>query len=58
VGRALLSKAIERAEQLQVPTYLDTANPDNLPYYGSFRFEPTGQTQLPRGAPLWFMFRP
>lgn len=58
VGRALLSKAIERAEQLQVPTYLDTANPDNLPYYGSFGFGPTGQTQLPRGAPLWFMFRP
>jgi GNAT superfamily N-acetyltransferase len=58
VGRALLSKAIERAEQLQVPTYLDTANPDNLPYYGSFGFDPRGQTQLPRGAPLWFMFRP
>jgi ribosomal protein S18 acetylase RimI-like enzyme len=58
VGRALLSKAIERAEQLQVPTYLDTANPDNLPYYGSFGFDRRGQTQLPRGAPLWFMFRP
>jgi predicted GNAT superfamily acetyltransferase len=40
-----------------VPTYLDTAKRANLPYYASFGFEQVGQTQLPRGAPLWFMFR-
>lgn len=57
VGRALLSTALERADAHGVPTYLDTANPANLPYYGSFGFEPTGQTELPRGAPLWFMYR-
>ena len=37
--------------------HLDTAKRANLPYYGSFGFEPVGQTSLPRGAPLWFMFR-
>jgi GNAT superfamily N-acetyltransferase len=57
IGRALLSAALKRADEFGVPTYLDTANPDNLPYYGSFGFEPTGQTALPRGAPLWFMYR-
>jgi GNAT superfamily N-acetyltransferase len=57
VGRALLSTALERAAAKGVPTYLDTANPANLPYYGSFGFEPTGQTELPRGAALWFMYR-
>ena len=57
VGRALLNKALERAHEFGVPTYLDTAKPDNLPYYGSFGFEPMGQTSLPRGAPLWFMLR-
>jgi GNAT superfamily N-acetyltransferase len=57
VGRALLSTAIARAEELGVPTYLDTAKPANLPYYGSFGFKPTGETSLPRGATLWFMFR-
>jgi GNAT superfamily N-acetyltransferase len=57
VGRALLSTALKRADEFGVPTYLDTAKPDNLPYYGSFGFEPIGQTQLPRGAPLWFMSR-
>lgn len=57
VGRALLSTALERADAKGVPTYLDTANPANLPYYGSFGFEPTGETALPRGARLWFMYR-
>jgi GNAT superfamily N-acetyltransferase len=57
VGRALMEAALARAAELGVPTYLDTANPVNLPYYGSFGFEPTGETMLPRGAPLWFMFR-
>jgi GNAT superfamily N-acetyltransferase len=57
VGRALMAKAFERASAQQVPTYLDTANPDNLPYYGSLGFEAVGETKLPRGAPLWFMYR-
>jgi GNAT superfamily N-acetyltransferase len=57
VGRALLTTALERAEELDAFTYLETANPDNLPYYGSFGFRQTGQTQLPRGAPIWFMMR-
>lgn len=57
VGRALLTQAIARAEEYQVPTYLDTAKRANLPYYGSFGFEPVGETRLPRGATLWFMSR-
>jgi GNAT superfamily N-acetyltransferase len=57
VGHALLGTALARADELGVPTYLDTAKPENLPYYGSFGFERTGQTLLPRGAPLWFMYR-
>jgi GNAT superfamily N-acetyltransferase len=57
VGRALLSTALARADELGVPTYLDTAKPENRPYYGSFGFEPTGETSLPRGATLWFMLR-
>jgi GNAT superfamily N-acetyltransferase len=56
-GRALLNAAIARAEQLGVPTYLDTANPDNLPYYRSFGFVLTGEAELPRGATLWSLLR-
>ena len=57
VGRALLAKAFERAAEFGVPTYLETANPDNLPYYGSLGFEQTGEHALPRGATLWLMQR-
>jgi GNAT superfamily N-acetyltransferase len=57
-GRALLNAAIAAADGLGVPTYLDTANPENVPYYRSFGFRETGQAQLPRGANLWYLLRP
>ena len=56
-GRALLTAAIERAQTLEVPVYLDTANPANLPYYRSFGFAVVGEARLPRGAPLWYLQR-
>ena len=57
VGRALLTTALERAEALGASAYLETSNPDNLPYYASFGFRETGRAELPRGAPIWFMMR-
>jgi ribosomal protein S18 acetylase RimI-like enzyme len=57
VGRAMMAAAFERAAQLGVSSYLDTANPDNLPYYRSLGFEETGEHPLPRGANVWFMYR-
>jgi GNAT superfamily N-acetyltransferase len=55
LGRALLQRVTDEAE---VPVYLDTANPDNVPYYASCGFEEIGQAPLPRGANMWFMRRP
>jgi GNAT superfamily N-acetyltransferase len=55
LGRALLTKVAETAD---APMYLDTANPDNLPYYAGFGFEEIGRAPLPRGATMWFMTRP
>jgi ribosomal protein S18 acetylase RimI-like enzyme len=57
VGRALLAAAFERSAEHGVPTYLETANPDNLPYYGSLGFAEVGEHALPRGARLWLMQR-
>jgi GNAT superfamily N-acetyltransferase len=57
VGRVLLARAFERAAQFGVPTYLETANPDNLPYYGSLGFAEIGEHALPRSATLWLMQR-
>jgi GNAT superfamily N-acetyltransferase len=55
LGRALLAKVEEDAQAF---VYLDTANPDNVPYYASCGFEEIGQADLPRGAQMWFMRRP
>jgi GNAT superfamily N-acetyltransferase len=56
LGRALLARTAEDAGE--VPVYLDTANPDNVPYYASCGFQEVGQADLPRGATMWFMTRP
>jgi ribosomal protein S18 acetylase RimI-like enzyme len=57
IGRALLNTALERADGFDTFTYLETAKPENLPYYSSFGFRETGVTTLPRNAPIWFMMR-
>jgi GNAT superfamily N-acetyltransferase len=56
-GRALLGEALRRAEEARIPAYLDTARPENVPYYRSFGFAETGDAVLPRGAPLWYLLR-
>jgi GNAT superfamily N-acetyltransferase len=58
VGRALMARVIADADEAAVPIYLETAKPDNVPYYRSFGFVETGREKLPRGAPLWLMLRP
>jgi ribosomal protein S18 acetylase RimI-like enzyme len=57
VGRALLGHGLARADELGIEAYLETANPENLPYYASFGFERTGERMLPGDAPIWFMHR-
>jgi ribosomal protein S18 acetylase RimI-like enzyme len=58
VGRVLLERVIADADDAGTPVYLETAKPDNVPYYRSFGFVETGRETLPRGAPLWLMLRP
>jgi GNAT superfamily N-acetyltransferase len=58
VGRALMARVIADADDTSLPVYLETTNPDNVPYYHSLGFAETGCERLPRGAPLWLMLRP
>jgi GNAT superfamily N-acetyltransferase len=55
VGHALLARVFEDAA---APVYLDTSNPDNVPYYAGAGFEMIGRGVLPRNTPMWFMRRP
>src|SRR5215208_2336262 len=58
VGRALMRRVLDEATDRGVPVYLETASPENLPYYRSFGFEVTGEAALPGTSRMWFMYRP
>jgi GNAT superfamily N-acetyltransferase len=58
LGRRLMSEALARADDAQVPAYLWTANPDNLPYYRSHGYDVIGEDVIPGGARNWYMQRP
>ena len=53
-----MTEALARADGDQVPAYLWTGNPDNVPYYGSHGFEVVNEREIPGGVPNWFMVRP
>jgi len=57
LGRRLMSEALGTADSDEVPAYLWTGNPDNLPYYRSHGFEVIGERLIPGGVPNWFMER-
>jgi len=58
LGRRLMTLALEQADAAEVPAYLYTGNPDNLPYYHSFGYDVTGEARIPGDVPVWFMERP
>jgi ribosomal protein S18 acetylase RimI-like enzyme len=57
LGARLMHEALARADSDEVPAYLWTGNPDNLPYYRSHGFEVMGEALIPGGVPNWFMER-
>jgi predicted N-acetyltransferase YhbS len=58
LGRRLMTEALARADADQVPAYLWTGNPDNLPYYRSHGYDVIGESVIPGGATTWYMERP
>jgi ribosomal protein S18 acetylase RimI-like enzyme len=57
-GAALMRSRLERCDAEGAPAYLESSNPDNLPYYMRFGFQVTGEIAMPGGGPpLWPMWR-
>jgi ribosomal protein S18 acetylase RimI-like enzyme len=57
-GLALMRSRLDRCDAEYCPAYLESSNPDNVPYYQRFGFEVTGEITLPNGGPrLWPMWR-
>jgi ribosomal protein S18 acetylase RimI-like enzyme len=57
-AQALLRSRLDRCDTENLPAYLESTNPDNVPYYQRFGFEVTGEIATPDGGPsLWAMWR-
>jgi GNAT superfamily N-acetyltransferase len=57
-GHALMRSRLDRCDAEYAPAYLESSNPDNIPYYQRFGFDVTGEIRLPDGGPsLWPMWR-
>jgi GNAT superfamily N-acetyltransferase len=58
-GQVLMRSRLDRCDAEHAPAYLESSNPDNVPYYQRFGFEVTGEITLPGGGPsLVPMWRP
>ena len=58
VGTKLQELVLERADEEGVPAYLETQNPDNLPYYRRFGYELVQELHpVKDGPPLWTLRR-
>jgi len=58
IGSALIAPVLARADQDQQACYLETNNPDNLPFYARHDFEIVHTGQIPSGGPaFWGLLR-
>lgn len=57
VGSLMLTHILRMAEQDIMSCYLETANPENLPFYHRFGFKIVREEKI-IGVPTWFMMRP
>jgi len=56
-GRTLLRWGIERADKDGVGTYLETANPDNLPFYRAAGYSQVGLVRVESAPKVWTLWR-
>lgn len=50
-GNVLMRSRLDRCDDEHAPAYLESSNPDNVPYYERFGFEVTGEIALPGNGP-------
>jgi GNAT superfamily N-acetyltransferase len=59
LGGALLRSRLDQCDRDGLPAYLESSKAANVPLYQHFGFQPTGNPELPEGAPpLTAMWRP
>jgi ribosomal protein S18 acetylase RimI-like enzyme len=58
VGSALIRPGLELCDREGLPAYLETGREKNLAFYARHGFRVTGELRLPKGPPVWFLWRP
>jgi len=57
IGSALLAPVLELCERDNVPAYLESSKESNIAFYARHGFRVTGELVLPKGPPVWPMWR-
>jgi hypothetical protein len=59
LGRAVITPGLQTADADDVPTFLETQDPANVPFYESLGFDVVAELDLPDNGPKhWAMRRP
>ena len=58
IGGALIQPILARADEEGLPCYLETMNPENVPFYHKYGFEVVHESVIPKGGPpMWALRR-
>jgi GNAT superfamily N-acetyltransferase len=56
-GRAVIQPVLDECDRDDIPAYLESSNPANVPYYARYGFEVTGELRRAGSPPLIPMWR-
>lgn len=57
IGSALLKPVLDMCDRDEVPAYLESSKERNIAFYARHGFRVTREMQLPKGPPVWLMWR-
>jgi GNAT superfamily N-acetyltransferase len=57
VGSALIRPGLDLCDRELLPAYLETGKEENLAFYGRHGFRVVDRIDLPKGPPVWFLWR-
>jgi ribosomal protein S18 acetylase RimI-like enzyme len=57
LGSQVIRPGLDLCDQERLPAYLETGKERNLAFYGRHGFEVLDRLDLPKGPPVWFLWR-
>jgi GNAT superfamily N-acetyltransferase len=57
IGSQLIAPGLDLCDREHLPAYLETGKEANLAFYGRHGFAVVDKIQLPKGPPVWFLWR-